>query len=87
MKKLPEQWPDAMQKALDYVNSKKWQTGRNNDGSYIAIGQEIDGREGTANWEKQRVNAYSKAMLDAKARMAEFLQQKYNNPWNLVYSR
>ena len=23
-------------------------------------------------------------MLDAKARMAEFLQQKYNNPWNLV---
>ena len=32
--------PDAMQKALDYVNSKKWQTGRNNDGSYIAIGRQ-----------------------------------------------
>ena len=79
--------PDAMQKALDYVNSKKWQTGRNNDGSYIAIGQAgIDGREGTENWEKQRVNAYSKAMLDAKAKMAEFFAAKIQQSMESSYT-
>jgi hypothetical protein len=64
----------ALKSAQDYVTKKGWIQGTNPDGRYVAVGSApITVPPAHKDFPERRINAYTNAMLDAKAGMAKFL--------------
>lgn len=64
----------AKKSAEDHIAKRGWQQGLNPDGKYVAIGiAPISVKPTDYQFATMRVNAYTKAMLDAKAGIARFI--------------
>lgn len=62
----------AEQRAREYLASKGWSEGLNPDGRYVAVGiGTIAANPNQAAYQNQRQNAFEKAMLDAKSKIAQ----------------
>ena len=68
---------DAKSAANDYLIKKGWVEGLNKDGRYVAIGSSsIEVSPANKDFQIYRVNAYKKAMLNAKSAITRFFKQE-----------
>ena len=68
---------DAKSAANDYLIKKGWVEGLNKDGRYVAIGSSaIEVSPADKDFQIYRVNAYKKAMLNAKSAITRFFKQE-----------
>ena len=74
---LAEAVGNARKSADEYIAKKGWQQGLNAGGRYVAIvSSTIDVSPSDKNFQLYRINAYNKAMLDAKAEVAKYFSQE-----------
>lgn len=74
---LAEAVKDARNSAMEYLAKKGWSEGLNEDGRYVAIGiSAIDESPSDKNFQLYRINAYNKAMLDAKSAIVKYFSQE-----------
>lgn len=74
---LAEPVADARNSADEYIAKKGWQQGLNAGGRYVAIvSSTIAVSPSDKNFQLYRINAYNKAMLDAKAEVAKYFSQE-----------
>lgn len=68
---------DAKSAANDYLIKKGWVEGLNKDGRYVAIGNSaIEVSPADKDFQIYRVNAYKKAMIEAKSAITRFFAQE-----------
>ncbi len=76
---------NARNSADEYLAKKGWSEGLNKDGRYVAIGvAQIDASPSDKNFQLYRINAYKKAMLNAKASISKFFAQEISTRAKLV---
>ena len=74
---LAEAVGNARNSATEFIAKKGWQQGLNAGGRYVAIVSSTIGvSPSDKNFQLYRINAYNKAMLDAKAEVAKYFSQE-----------
>ena len=74
---LAEAVGNARKSADEYIAKKGWQQGLNAGGRYVVIRlSKIGVAPSDKNFQLYRINAYNKAMLDAKAEVAKYFSQE-----------
>lgn len=74
---LAEAVGNARNSATEYIAKKGWSEGLNDGGRYVVIGlSTIDVAPTDKNFQLYRINAYNKAMLEAKSEVAKYFSQE-----------
>ncbi len=74
---LAEAVGNARKSADEYIAKKGWSEGLNDGGRYVVIGlSTIDVAPTDKNFQLYRINAYNKAMLEAKSEVAKYFSQE-----------